>query len=79
MCAACACGAKYLLLDAAELQHLDDERSRAAFVLDGPEQRSHVVHAEGLRPAPVPPALDADVEQLRDARMRREKRPDISG
>lgn len=54
----------YLFLDAVELQHLNDERSGASFVLDGPQQRPHVVHAEGLWPAPVPPALDADVEQL---------------
>lgn len=38
----------YLFLDAVELQHLNDERSGASFVLDGPQQRPHVVHAEGL-------------------------------
>lgn len=54
----------YLFLDAVELQHLYDERSCASFVVDGPQQGAHVVHAEGLRPAPVPPAFDADVEQL---------------
>lgn len=51
----------YLFLDAVELHHLDDKRGGAPFVLDGPQQRPHVVHAEGLRPAPVPPSLDADV------------------
>lgn len=57
-------GSLYLLLHAVELRHLDDERGGAAFVLDGPQQGPHVVHAEGLRPAPVAPALDADVQQL---------------
>lgn len=57
-------GRLYLLLHAVELRHLDDERGGAAFVLDGPQQGPHVVHAEGLRPAPVAPALDADVQQL---------------
>lgn len=51
----------YLFLDTVELHHLDDKRGGATFVLDGPQQRPHIVHAEGLRPAPVPPSLDADV------------------
>lgn len=38
----------YLFLDAVELQHLNDERSCASFVLNGPQQGPHVVHAEGL-------------------------------
>lgn len=61
----------YLLLDAVELHHLDDERGGAAFVLDGPQQSPHVVHAEGLRPAPVAPALNADVQQLQGGERRR--------
>lgn len=61
-CLLCKC--LYLLLDAVELRHLDDERGGAAFVLDGPQQSPHVVHAEGLRPAPIAPALNADVQQL---------------
>lgn len=75
----------YLFLDTVELQHLYDERSCASFVLDGPQQGPHVVHAEGLGPAPVPPALDADVEQLERGPERetqthqRQKTPEMRG
>lgn len=63
---------EYLLLDAIELQHLDDEGGGASFVLNGPEQRSDVIHAERLGPAPVPPALDADVQQLKNKEKEKE-------
>lgn len=56
----------YLFLDTVELHHLDDEWCSAPFVLNGPQQSPYVVHAEGLWPAPVPPSLDADVQQLQD-------------
>lgn len=38
----------YLFLDTVELHHLDDKRGGATFILDGPQQRPHIVHAEGL-------------------------------
>lgn len=66
---------KYLLLDAIEPQHLDDEGGGASFVLNGPEQRPDVVHAERLGPAPVPPALDADVQQLKKNPKMSPKKP----
>lgn len=59
----------HLFLDPIELYHFDDEGSRAALVLNGPQQGPYVVHTEGLWPAPVPPSLDADVQQLQDTHM----------
>lgn len=58
---------RYLFLDAAELRDLDDERGGASLVLNGSKQSSYIVHTEGLWPAPVPPSLDADVQQLQDS------------
>ena len=57
---------QYLFLNPTELHHLDNEWGSASFVLNGPQECPNVVHAEGLRPAPVTPSLNADVQQLQD-------------
>lgn len=57
-------GGTYLLLYPAELPHLDDERGSSALVLNGSDESPSLVHAEGLRPAPIAPTLNTDVQQL---------------